>query len=78
MDMYIHSIANLCYGVMIWIQNTRYGVSQMTLTNTQKKILAVILTITSPVWILVVLPLYVIIAFFSLIYAGIADALDVK
>ena len=49
-----------------------------TLSNTQKKILAVILSITSPVWILVVVPLYVIIAFFSLIYAGIADALDVK
>ena len=50
----------------------------MTLTNTQKKILAIVLAITSPIWILVILPIYVVVAFFLLIYSAIADALDVK
>jgi len=36
MDMYIHSIANLCYGAMIWIQNTRYGVSPMNTYQTKR------------------------------------------
>jgi len=50
----------------------------MTLNNKQKKILAVILTITCPIWILVVFPLFVLFGVFALIYAHIADALDVQ
>ena len=50
----------------------------MTLTNTQKKILAVILSITSPGWILVVVPLFVVFVIFALIYAHIADSLGVE
>lgn len=63
---------------MIWILKTGYGVSQMTLNNKQKKILAVILSITFPVWILVVIPLFVLFGVFALIYAHIADALEVE
>ena len=50
----------------------------MTLTNTQKKILAVILTITFPIWIVVAIPLFVLFGVFAIIYAHIADALDVQ
>ena len=48
------------------------------LSNTQKKIVAMILTITFPVWILIVVPLLVVFMMFALIYASVADALDVK
>ena len=48
------------------------------MTNTQKKILAGVLTITFPVWIIVILPLFVVFGFFALIYANIADAMGVS
>ncbi len=48
------------------------------LSNTQKKILAAILAITCPIWILVVIPLFVLFAVFALIYAHIADAIGVE
>lgn len=50
----------------------------MTISNKQKKILAVILTITFPIWIVVAIPLFVLFGVFALIYAHIADALDVQ
>ena len=50
----------------------------MILPNTQKKILAVLLTITCPVWILVVFPLFVLFGVFAIIYAHIADSIGVK
>ena len=50
----------------------------MILSNTQKKILAGVLTITFPVWILVVVPLFVVFMIFALIYANLADAIGVK
>ena len=49
-----------------------------TLSNTQKKILAGVLAITFPVWVLVIVPLFIVFMIFAIIYAGIADALDVK
>ena len=48
------------------------------LSNTQKKILAGIISITFPVWILVVIPLFVLFGIFALIYAHIADAIGVE
>lgn len=49
-----------------------------TMTNKQKKILAGVLTITFPVWIIVVIPLFVLFGIFALIYAHIADAMGVE
>lgn len=48
------------------------------MTNLQKKILAVLLTITFPIWIVPVIFAYVIIASLLLIYANIADAMEIK
>ena len=48
------------------------------MTNKQKKILAGVLTITFPVWVLVVVPLFVVFMIFAIIYAGIADAMGVE
>ncbi len=48
------------------------------MTNTQKKILAGVLTITFPVWLIVVVPLLVVFMMFALIYTGIADAMGVS
>jgi len=48
------------------------------MTNLQKKILAVLLTITFPIWIVPVLFAYVVIVPLLLVYAGIADAMKIK
>jgi len=48
------------------------------MTNKQKKILAGVLTITFPVWVLVVVPLFIVFMIFAIIYAGIADAMGVS
>jgi hypothetical protein len=48
------------------------------MTNTQKKILAGVLTITFPVWLIVVVPLLVVFMMFALIYTSIADAMGVS
>jgi hypothetical protein len=50
----------------------------MTISNNQKKILAVLLTVTFPIWIVPVLLAYVIIVPLLLVYAGIADSIGVK
>jgi hypothetical protein len=48
------------------------------LSNTQKKIIAVLLTVTFPFWVLIVFPLFILFGIFALIYANFADALGVK
>ena len=48
------------------------------LSNKQKKILAGVLAITFPVWILVIVPLFIVFMIFAIIYAGIADAMGVS
>lgn len=48
------------------------------MTNKQKKILAGVLTITFPVWLIVVVPLLVVFMMFALIYTSIADAMGVS
>ena len=48
------------------------------LSNTQKKILAGVLTITSPAWILIAFPLFVVFGMLALLYAIILDALEVE
>lgn len=50
----------------------------MTLTNTQKKVLAGLLAITFPIWVVPVVFAYIVIGLSMLIYANIADALGVK
>jgi hypothetical protein len=48
------------------------------LSNTQKKILAGVLTITSPVWIIIAFPLFVLFGMSALLYAIILDELGVE
>ena len=48
------------------------------LSNTQKKILAGVLTITFPIWIVIALPLYVVFGMLALLYAIILDELGVE
>lgn len=50
----------------------------MKLSNTQKKVLAALLAITFPIWIVPVVFAYIVIGLTVLIYANIADALDVQ
>lgn len=48
------------------------------MTNSQKKALAILLTITFPIWVVPVIIAYILIGTSMLIYASIIDAMDLK
>ena len=48
------------------------------MTNRTKHLLAVLLTLTFPVWVVPVLLFYIVFGVFFIIYAGMCDALGVK